>query len=598
MIALLHKETAALWPFWVAGALLVAGSMASLLWDPDFVLLGLGGRFSSGLENAAILWFVGLFIGHGAVAHEVREGHVEFLDALPISRWQVFLAKVCAGSLLVSILVLNSLLSDLVLVWLSRPPLATSPMQPLVLMHTVMLICGVGGLGMGMVLSWLGPLGFGALGLTALILVCMGTPYPAIRGWMPMMGLGDLAWDGSRTSHPIAPLVATLLLGAAGMLLSGLLFTGPGRVLTNRGSQVVSVVRGGVIGVLALLVLPLGALVLAMIGLRDGGTLWRGIEVLETPQFRVLRVPGDPRGAEIAAGIDALSARVGAIVGNPDPLGLDIELLGAPRNHEGLFTGGKIRLSRTATDDTLAHELAHAHAFALSGVAAWSQHEHTHFFSEGLAEWVAGEAMGTQEIPPFVGAVWATDQVQFQDLVERSAHLAKHDVQQAYALGHAFVVALVAQEGPDAPACVLRGLGEVGDQPVAGLALWYGLARTCDLDLDAVIDRWIDLMRAERAALPAILPSLRVSVPTTGPIRLVVRDEAELGWILRCGFRDGPDTPPNRWAYVNVRSGACEVPPFTLSGHSFQYQVGYRLPPPRRSSWQDVYLPWTDAARH
>jgi hypothetical protein len=88
------------------------------------------------------------------------------------------------------------------------------------------------------------------------------------------------------------------------------------------------------------------------------------------------------------------------------------------------------------------------------------------------------------------------------------------------------------------------------------------------------------------------LPRLRVSLPASGAPRLEVRDELGLGYPLTCGFRDGPDAPIDRWMYLDARDGVCEVPQLLLSGHSYQYQVGYRLP-----DRDALFLEWTDASR-
>ena len=82
-----------------------------------------------------------------------------------------------------------------------------------------------------------------------------------------------------------------------------------------------------------------------------------------------------------------------------------------------------------------------------------------------------------------------------------------------------------------------------------------------------------------------------------GRPRIEVRDELALGWTLLCGFRDSPEAPVNRWIYQEARDGVCEIPSMGLSGHSLQYQVGYRLPQGSEVGFDDLYLEWTDAPR-
>jgi hypothetical protein len=605
MMALLRKETEALAPYWFAFLVLCATNMGAILWDADLVLEPLGERFSGGTENAGILWILSFLVGHGAVAHELREGHVEFLDALPVQRSSVFLAKLWACVLPVVWLVVMSLLMDLVLAALSSSPFAIFPLQPVLVMHLVMLASGVAGLGSGMLLSWLGPLAWGVLALVALVSLCASVLHPPLLGWLPMVGtLGNLEWQSTSATHPVLPPLCLSISGLLAMGLSGVLFLGPGRYLTERGSDAIAWVRGAAIGCLGVLVLPLGGLFLLMLLSEHAGELWRGTRAMPSDQggFRVLYAPGDEVAAHLVASqVDSLSGQVGSLLGQRAPLGspsrgLDIEVLGAPQNHLGVFTGGKIRLARRADTATLAHELAHAHAYALSGPMAW--HQETHFFDEGLADWVQSRLSGQDPVPVVAGAILATGQVRFEELVERERHQARHDIRQSYVLGRAFVAALVDVAGEQAPACVLAQLGQAGPHKIAGLALWYGLAARCGFDLDAVQDRWMQSLEEARARLSGPLPRLRASVVTVdGWPRIELRDELELGWTLLCGFRDGPDTPVDRWLYQKARQDVCEIPTAGLSGHTVQYQVGFRLPESGDDGLGDVYLEWTDAPR-
>ncbi|MEZ4240141.1 MAG: hypothetical protein R3F59_29115 [Myxococcota bacterium] len=228
MIALLRKETAALLPYWGAFAVLAAMNLLSGLWDHDFVLDPLGKRFDGGVGNVAVLWILSFLVGHGVVAHELREGTIEFLDALPVSRATVFGAKLLAAVLPVLGLVAASLAMDLSLVAAIRPPLSLSPLQGVLLMHAIMLASGLSGLGCGMLLSWVGPLAWGVVALLFLIGTCGSVVVPPVGDWVPTQQLGAIAWDGPHATHPLAPPIGLLLAGLLGVGGSGLLFLGPG----------------------------------------------------------------------------------------------------------------------------------------------------------------------------------------------------------------------------------------------------------------------------------------------------------------------------------------------------------------------------------
>lgn len=604
LLPLLRKESEALMPYWVAFALLCAFNLLAALWEERFVLEPLGDRFSAGSDNATIVWILSFLVGHGAVAHELRDGHVEFLDALPISRAQVYLAKATAALLPVLMLVGASLAMDLLLCVLAEPYSARSPLQPAIVMHLVMLASGLAGLGIGALLSWLGPLAFGVLGLTLLTALCAGVLFPPVYGWLPIIGsFGDLQWSGVNASHPATSPLCHALSGMLALVASGALFLGPGRLLTDRSSEAVAWVRRGAVGCLFLLVLPLGCLSSCMAFDEHAGELWAGKRSIASAEggFRILYAPGhEERAREVAERVDGISRAIARIVGDdvqhPSPW-LDVELLGAPENHLGVFTGGKIRLATDASDAVLAHELAHAHAYSVSGPSAWYQSGSIHFFEEGLADYAEATFTGRDPVTEIAGAVADSGQARFEDLVDRQRHLERHDIRQSYELGAAFAAALAEVGGPGALPCVLDALGEVGTEPVAGLALWYGLAARCEIHLDRVLDEWSEDLRRARQRIDGPLPRLRASVVREGGVRVEVRDEEELGFPLVCGFRDGPEAEPERWIYMRAVGGACLMPPLGLSGHSVQYQVGYLLPGSEERSLSGVYLEWTPIGR-
>lgn len=595
MRALLAKELGALMPYSLAfGALLLVNGV-SMLWNPDPSYVGFGTQLSDGQAECATTWILGFLVGHALVAHELRDGYVEFLDGLPTTRTRVFAAKVLAGALLMSLLVAASMTEDLVTAWLAPPPSALSPTRALLTVHALMLGTALAGLGTGLLLSWLQGLAWGVLGLAAVVAGCAGVWAPPIRAWVPVVGtLGTLEWTGRTASHPVGPVALQLALAAVAVGVSGVLFSGPGRFLTAAGAGGLGLVRGVLVGCGVLVGVPVTALVaLGMVAL-SGGELWEGKDALQTPHFRILYAPGEEAAArDVADGLDALSEQVGALVGDPAPLELDVELLGAPTHHLGVFTGGKIRLARSADRGVLAHELTHAHAFQLAGRATWDHRDHVHFFEEGVADWVRATVLGSAPVPPAAGALYATHQARFDELVDSSRHLARHDITQSYLLGQVFTVALVDVAGPDAPGCVLRALGRVpAGRDAPGLALWYGLAATCSVDLDAVQDRW-NVLLADAAQALGPIPHLSARwIPASGVLE--VRDERGLSWPLHCGFRDDGDRSPEHWRYVRAdAAGRCVVPTEVQVGHTFQYQVGFELPD--GGDRGIVFDVWTDA---
>ncbi|MBX2802432.1 MAG: ABC transporter permease [Myxococcales bacterium] len=591
MVALLAKETRELVPYWLAVVGLLVAATLALLLDSDLVLLPLATRYDHGDESVFQLMLLGILLGHGAVAREVVNGHMEFLDALPTTRVRVYLAKALAVLAPCVFLIVGSAVMDLALQQLAPVPHQRSGARAVWVLHGVQMATLVFAVGLGMLLSWLRGLAFGVIvvGLVSVLTLTVLVPSVGDVFPVPSSAYGKLVWERGVPWHPLGPPLLWAGVGVAAMAVSGALFVGPGEALLRRGSGVVAVVRVGGLGCGGLLLSGLAGIALVSVGLQSTLT---GIRVDTSHEpFRVLyRGVDEAEVRTVTEDLRALARQVAAAVGWDGELPpLDIEFLGAAPNHAGVFTGGKIRLGKPDRA-VLAHELAHAMAFQLTGPAAWHQGDHTRFFSEGLASWVAAEVSGEPSIPLEAAAIHATGQARFELLVEDDLLIEQQDIVQAYPLGHAFVSTLVAEAGAEAVACVLREQRRIGRRTVAGLALWYGMANACDFDLDTVIARWeADL--EERAEELPILPRVHARQRyTERGLVLEVVDERYAGLQLLCRFRSDAEAPVEQYRQTNVSNGACLVPTAQLAGATFDYQLGFRVPV--RHQPASVFLPW------
>lgn len=574
--ALVRKEMAVTAPHWMAAFALVSVSGILQMLGYELTLEPLSTRMEGGETAIFMVFLICFAVGHSLVAPEFAEGQIEFLDSLPTSRLRLFLAKLIAGALPCVAVVGFSLACDVTLATLAPTPHGGSAVWPLIFIHGIFLTGAFSGFGLGMLFSWLRGLAWGLLVLFLVVGGTIGILYPPLSDYLPLVGTwGAVEFVAGEPTHALRPLVVWTVLGAMGIGLSGLLFLGPGAGLVRQGSWATGGVRIAAMGCLTLCIGGIGALSVLGLALRTPELFLDSVEVLETDNFRVLfREAERAHATQTADEVEALSAEVAALVGNPHPVQLDIEFLGAQQNHGGVFTGGKIRLQRGAERDVVAHEMAHAHAFAVEGSAAWHQHSHMRFFSEGLANWVASRVVDNPRVPPLAAAIHAVDPVEFDLLVEDSKFTAERDIAEAYPVGEVFVEALEQVGGVDARRCVLEQTGEIGAESIAGLALWNLLAQRCDFDLDAVVVRFDRLLREAAASLPP-LPTLEAEVDG-GALQVTVRD-SEAQWTLVCRFRDGVAADVSHYEHIWAKGGRCRIPTHTLSGTTFEYQVGFEF---------------------
>ncbi len=595
MIALIHKELDGIRPYWwaVFASLVIFTAdhlFESLAGDPRSEVLAYS--FEDWGFLAGLLAFS---LGHSMVAAEYRDGHVEFLDGLPVHRWMVFVAKVIAAAAPLVVLVLGTAGVKLGTAWFCGTPHGLSPF-PAEAMYTLRFgAMMVGFCGFGLLLSWAGGLGWGVMLIGLFTLLIFSVIVPWMRPYLFFDGMLSMSWQGSTPQHLWGPVVLWTVFGTGCTGLSGLLFLGPGRWLIDTQNWSGTLLRYSAIGCGTLVFLFFCSLAACDLVISGSERLLAPTEVTSTEHFRFLYPSGDQQRAEqLIAEAEQISATLGEQMGNPDPLILDIEMLGASRAHAGVFLGGKIRMGLNADSrDTLTHELAHAHAFALSGWKVQHQFENVRFFEEGLARHYEQRNSDAPANSSWAAACWRTGQARFDLLTEDDLRSETHDGDQAYPLGEAFVDAVVQLHGDPAVGCLLGALGELGDEDIAGMSLWVQATNACDIELDDIVRKYDDNLRSAADRLPDPLPELSARLDSDSASQLLhVYDRHDAGLPLVCRFRDDEDTPRNQFEQTNVRDGACWIPSLQLSGSSFQYQLGFRL----EDSDFPVFYEWTTAA--
>ena len=596
MIPLIAKESDGIRPLWYA-------VIAFWIWFTLTHMLDPHGQAPRGevltdslddwAFSCALLCF---FLGHSMVAREYRDGHIEFLDGLPIHRWQIFLAKVLAAILPLVTLIASTGITKWVVCWIAGAPHAIDPTHAIGVHLVLFSALTFGFLGLGFTASWIGGLGWGILFLALFLSLVISLEWAPLRPYMPITGIMEATWDGSRATQLWGPVFFWFGAGTVGFSLSGLLFLGPGRFFVRTGSWLLGGVRGLAVGCFTCIVMLVGFIsVLGVLG-QFSERLWVDTKTTQTEHFRWLyRTSAEDEALALIGEAEGINADLAEAMGNETPFFLDIEILSAARYHAGVYLGGKIRLADHTTAEVLAHELAHAHAYAICGWAAHHQSDHVRFFHEGLAEYyqqrvVPNPALDTRQL---AAAIWKTEQARFDLLVEDKVRNFSHDMTQVYPLGREFVEVLVDVEGPEAPACILRALRDAGSEDIAGISLWYGMMRQCGYDLDRVIrafDARLEHLASDLEELPSLTGQV---VRVDGRVEaLRVYDENDRGGTLMCRFRDDGDTTIADFEHRQVRpDGTCKIPQIHLAGQTFWFQLGFALGPDS----DFVYREWTSA---
>jgi hypothetical protein len=592
---LLYKELLALRPYVSACLLLGLVMVVSDLATPQ-ATEGLAVAITEGAEAWLMLAGTLAFaVGHAQVAPELTRGHIQLLDALPVSRAAVFFAKGVAGLAVVALILAVTAVARGTFVALLADPTHLSPapvLMQVLLQHAAALLSFYGA---GLLMSWLGTLGWAMFLVLLTLLFVAAEALAAARPLSLFHGYGTVRFVHGAAQSAIWPAVTWATLGGVQALLSGLIFLGPGDALVQGGSRVQPTLKKLTIGLFAALFLLLAAG--SGVALMTRGTLALTALTRQVGRFHVLITHDEYRGeAETQALLDRLEpldAAVRRTLGVTTPLSLDVELAGRGRYHAGRYTGGKIRM---AWDDeaevTFAHELTHAYAHTLAGDALHRQHDHLRFFNEGLAVWVAEQAVGTataaDNFRAWAGAVYALDHHHFDRLTEDKARARTYDPFEPYPLGLVFVEALVDTHGPTAPRCLLEQVALLPDQDLMGRALWYRLLSGCHHDLPKILDAFEARLERYARRWPAALPRLTATpVEDDGDVYLEVGDAAPRP--MTCRFRSRPDAKPADLEEVLVQEGRCKVTTMDAS----RATIGYQLGRPLATGWT-VYGPWVE----
>ena len=611
MAPILYKELLAAKPQLAAvlalGMVLFVGEMLSV--DG---LRGVAGILTTNIEGLLLLiGGLAFALGHAQIGPEIAHKHVELLDALPLNRTQVFMAKLVAGLMTMVLLLLvtaSSIVATVQLTWGEWAP------------QTVAVVFGAVGVGLfsfyatGLLLSWIGGFGWALLGLGITVISTIAEISASLRPMSLFHGFGTVRFEANEPIVVLWPLGFWGLYGLGCIALSGLLFIGRGDRLIDAGSSLAQIAKVGVISLVGGLLLLMGTITGARLGLRGSDASARPA-LVDAGSFRVL-VP-QQTSTTAQALIDQMpiiDADIRALLGAVEPLVLDVELAGGGKFHAGQYTGGKIRMALgDSADEIFAHELTHAYADKLSAQRMRKHHNAMRFFNEGLAMWVAERVVSskteTDTHRAWAGALYTLNHHPIDLLMDDASRALRYDQFEPYPLGLTFVEALVDAHGVPSLPCVLRAAAELPkSRQVAGVAIWARFAEQCKLNFTRIDDAYEARLRRYAEKWPVPETELLGQPAWRGGELLIVLPRGPLnGPRRKCRFRSRLAASAADIDQDDVQpvSSYCRVRSIISATNTVSYQVGVDLPdgwtaftrwieqpvPPRRRSQKQRLLP-------
>lgn len=609
ILALMALET-----FGVA-QLLMQQPLDELTWAEMSVLLD---PFTS-QGVASLLLALAVLAAYMLYPREHDEGSIGFLYSLPVRPQTVFAVKVCAAAL---VLLVTNTLDYLVILWMQSQNTSSISGTQLTVSFWLLewaMVSGflMIGLGYGLLISFFRRFGIlvAALGLGLFSLLAEIDPS---LDHLALTSLLTLDFDGQR---PILEGKAWLMHGLAAIactVLARSLWLTRAEAFTafNLRARQRTLVR-----VMSGLFVALGAMaVTGMIVTQSWNTAQQDIleeaassDIL-TERYHFRYVDADRTGAlalskTADASYDALSRLLHTEVSSR----IVADLTEQSSEHLGIAGWQKLRIERGILDDPLLrahvlnHETVHVLAASASRRRLGEHGEDGQFFVEGLAEWAAHQILDYPEsregLLDLAAAAWQRFDLRFDDMLSRSAFVARHDEWLTYALGYAWMEALAATCGVDAPGEAVRAMGrEDTPKDLSGRRFWQQILQLIGCDLSAVNARFA-LAMSEHTVSPAGIPRVRGGPFNVSDELLVFEvslEPVDPGRTYRVAVRVRDSADTGRLSVVQ-RSAEIEsgqptliyVPNNGLSGESFQYQLGVAFAkdqPMYFEQWQEAGL--------
>ncbi len=615
--ALIWKELRGLKAFvWLIVGVESIGLIFTLATEmPDAKPLNLGEQALN--SSSSVLIFFALLLGASLLLREATDGTLHFLDGLPISRSRIFLAKIIAGILVLSLVPLLEIVPELLWGLLSRTSVDAPFPWPFVtrllllyLFATVCLLCVISA--MALLGRWFALVS----GLTVVAILAL-----QMRGvhWVDYLKPTALLpkQSGSQILLPYRHMAVQGGMALAALALAWWRFQSLGarsRDTADRASPFLRFVL-----LLTRIAVPVVWIVAIVLAVRSSGfdpeeSSAPGGESAfvsqKTESYEFLFRDGQRNDVTpLLKYADWVHGRVAEFFGmltRKDRIVADLDSP-IPSHTLGVTNWTKIRVrvfpKQTEPDfrRVLGHETAHVLMQEIGGQPFVHDGNSTRFFNEGLATAVETKYFDNPEqvasLHRFGAAAISRGAVPFHLLCDDDALGKTRDQTIAYPLGLAFCEALISVCGEHAPTRILeefkRGRFQGSFQ---GESLWREILQRCGYSLDSVIsayDAELSRWQTEEAEYLKRLPMIS-STSTSNGDRVVVHPKytgAAPGRLVCCVEYPGGIAPDTKWYYAGP-DGSISIPRAKFTGVTFRYMMGWSI----NGEYWPVFGTWTEAA--
>jgi hypothetical protein len=574
-------------------------------------------RFKPDGDLSTMTFILAFALGCGLLVREQDDRTLEFLDALPTSRWTLFWVKLLVALATVLVYPLGTTLWVIFHQALSLTSLDPGLHLEVMAVASVLRVAqALTVLALALALAPLRRLCWTALAVLMLSQSILEDRMPWMSAFNPLR-LTAPQFEGTAWRWPVEALRLQLSVACVLLGLALAQFLGWGERLT---ASVLRRLQGSWMGSLATLA-TVGLFLAVFVrsfgndGPAEDTRDSEGPQVefptaataqAATGQYQFSYPASLRKRAEpLLDGADGAFEKVRAFLGVEAGEPIRADLSGSARHTAGTAYWNTLRLNLAGLSQpeealaVLGHETAHVLAQRIAGADAAPRLSTMKLLSEGLASYVEYRLFyppgAEEEYQLIAAAARARREVKTEELLDLEKLAAERDENQVYPLGRAFIEVLVRRHGDGAPARVLAALGRK-DAPegLDGALAWQDAFQTAGIDLSQVFDdffAYLDEQVERRREVIDSLPRPRGAVEREEGqvgIRAIVDGEVPEGWEVVCRFRS--DETSSAYTFDGPYSGTGPHwrAPSNISEGRLWYQLGLQAP-----QGLVLYEPWT-----
>ena len=623
MRTLYAKELRSQWPF--VGLLLfltivpyIAGAFSESLG-----LRPLDEFYGEGLIHIGFDWVFTAFvicigISYGLLVREIDDRTIEFLDSLPVSRTQLFIAKWLAAMTVLTILpVLDSFcmiaIRSFTLTSLDRS-YHFNWVDISMFLQWMQLFCFFS---IGLVLSFFRRFGWLLIGIIGWGFLILGRFVPSLQIENLSM-LVDAQFAGQRWLFPWSLVSGYLMVGVLSSLVAWGLFLGGGPIILKILAGSESRLKQAFLIATSVVIcfVFIGAMMTSMAfeeeegeydAVRENFPSWTTASRTTRHFSAVYPTNLSSRANDLLDRADETYEKVADFFDVKDDMFVQMDMTSYSSHALGTAYWDKIRMDLTAHPSlpelvqTLGHETTHVVLESLADNQLRENFGSARFFHEGVATYIERRLFSDQDlVQQRLGAavLCAREEVSFDRLVEDDRLRKEHDTYLAYSLGEVFAAAVVARFGDDALPKLARTFAiRKHTEGLSGVTLWRSVFQAAGMSLSETLDEYYRLLEEATEVHAATITQLPELYPIVdledGVIWLSIDHEPPTDWRIVIRFRSSANALDDSYWTQWLEGGQVVARRSDFVGRLAWYQVGYAKPNAATifQPWQSIRLP-------